>query len=47
MIRERGWECFASYHDELAAGVVADYLCKWMAAVEQVARPAQGKQTCP
>lgn len=26
MIRERGWESFAVYHDELAAGVVADYL---------------------
>jgi hypothetical protein len=30
MIHERGWECFASYHDELAAGVVADYLCQVM-----------------
>lgn len=28
MIRERGWESFAIYHDELAAGVVADYLCR-------------------
>jgi hypothetical protein len=26
VIRERGWECFAVYHDELSAGVVADYL---------------------
>lgn len=26
MIRERGWECFAIYHDELAAEVVAGYL---------------------
>jgi hypothetical protein len=26
MIHERGWECFATYHDELAAGVVAEYL---------------------
>lgn len=26
MIRERGWECFAVYGNELAAGVVADYL---------------------
>jgi hypothetical protein len=26
VIQERGWECFAIYHDELAAGVVADYL---------------------
>lgn len=26
MIRERGWECFAIYPNELAAGVVADYL---------------------
>lgn len=26
MIRERGWECFAVYHDELAAEVVACYL---------------------
>jgi hypothetical protein len=26
MVRERGWECFAVYHDELAAGVVVDYL---------------------
>jgi len=26
VIRERGWECFAIYHDELAAGVVVDYL---------------------
>ena len=26
MIRERGWECFAVYHDELSAGVVAGYL---------------------
>lgn len=25
MIREREWECFAAYHDELAAGVVVDY----------------------
>jgi hypothetical protein len=26
VIRERGWECFAVYHDELAAEVVAGYL---------------------
>ena len=26
MIRERAWECFAVYHDELAAAVVAGYL---------------------
>lgn len=26
MIRERGWECFAIYRNELAAGVVANYL---------------------
>jgi hypothetical protein len=26
VIRERGWESFAIYHDELAAGVVAEYL---------------------
>lgn len=26
VIRERDWETFATYHDELAAGVVADYL---------------------
>jgi hypothetical protein len=26
MIHERGWQCFATYHDELAAGVVAEYL---------------------
>jgi hypothetical protein len=26
VIRERGWEQFAVYHDELAAGVVAEYL---------------------
>lgn len=26
MIRERGWECFAIYHDELAAEVIAGYL---------------------
>ena len=28
MIRERGWECFAVYHDELAAGVVVDHLLR-------------------
>jgi len=28
MIRERGWETFAAYHDELAAGVVVEYLCR-------------------
>jgi hypothetical protein len=26
VIRERGWKSFAVYHDELSAGVVADYL---------------------
>ena len=26
MIQERGWECFAVYHDELAAEVIAGYL---------------------
>jgi len=26
MIQERGWECFATYADELAATVVVDYL---------------------
>lgn len=26
VIREREWETFAIYHDEVAAGVVADYL---------------------
>jgi hypothetical protein len=26
VIREPGWECFAVYHDELAAEVVASYL---------------------
>lgn len=26
VIRERGWECFAIYRDELAAGVVVQYL---------------------
>jgi hypothetical protein len=26
MIRERGWEKFAAYGDEVAAKVVADYL---------------------
>jgi hypothetical protein len=26
MIHERGWQCFAIYHDELAASVVVDYL---------------------
>lgn len=26
VIHQRGWECFAVYHDELAAGVVVDYL---------------------
>jgi hypothetical protein len=26
VIPERGWQCFATYHDELAATVVVDYL---------------------
>jgi hypothetical protein len=26
MIKERGWERFATYHDEIAAKVVVDYL---------------------
>ncbi len=26
MIQERGWQIFATYRDEIAAGVVADYL---------------------
>ncbi len=26
MIQERGWQIFATYRDEMAAGVVADYL---------------------
>lgn len=26
MIRERGWHIFATYRDEIAAGVVVDYL---------------------
>jgi hypothetical protein len=28
MIQERGWECLATYHDELAASVIVDCLCK-------------------
>jgi hypothetical protein len=26
MIRERGWECFATYENELTATVVVNYL---------------------
>jgi hypothetical protein len=26
MIQERGWQIFATYRDEIAAGVVVDYL---------------------
>jgi len=27
MVQERGWQIFATYQDEISAGVVAEYLC--------------------
>jgi len=38
VIQEQGWECFATYDDELAAGVVADYLRRNGCPAEVVGR---------
>jgi hypothetical protein len=39
MIRERGWEYFAAYDAELAAGVVVDYLRRNDCAAQVIGRP--------